>query len=181
MITDAPSARRIGRCHPFIRQAATDAYLAAQEALSGKNGLRITYTLRTFEEQDRLYRKGRDEQGNKIGAVVTNAKAGQSYHNYGLALDFVLLRPDRKVSYSMTEDLDEDGQADWREVANAFKTRGFEWGGEWNFKDNPHVQLIPAPVLEKARARKMKPWQVLLEAHKKGLVDGAGYINLMAL
>lgn len=47
----------------------------------------ITCTLRTGAEQDALYAKGRTAPG----AIVTYAKAGQSAHGYGLALDFVLM------------------------------------------------------------------------------------------
>jgi peptidoglycan LD-endopeptidase CwlK len=44
-------------------------------------------TLRTLEEQAALYAIGRTRPGKR----VTNARPGQSAHNYGLALDFVPL------------------------------------------------------------------------------------------
>jgi hypothetical protein len=44
---------------------------------------------RTMEEQAALYAKGRTKQPGKI---VTKAKPGQSYHNYGLAFDWVPLK-----------------------------------------------------------------------------------------
>jgi hypothetical protein len=43
---------------------------------------------RTMEEQAGLYAKGR----TKPGKIVTKAKPGQSYHNYGLAFDWVPLK-----------------------------------------------------------------------------------------
>ncbi len=43
---------------------------------------------RTMEEQAELYAKGR----TKAGKIVTKAKPGQSYHNYGLAFDWVPLK-----------------------------------------------------------------------------------------
>ena len=43
---------------------------------------------RTMEEQSGLYAKGR----TKPGKIVTKAKPGQSYHNYGLAFDWVPLK-----------------------------------------------------------------------------------------
>ena len=57
--------------------------------------------LRTLKEQDDIYAQGH----TKKGEIVTDAKAGQSYHNYGLAVDIVML-------------LDKDGNgtyetADW--------------------------------------------------------------------
>jgi peptidoglycan L-alanyl-D-glutamate endopeptidase CwlK len=53
----------------------------------------ITQALRTFEDQDALYAKGRDEKGIVIdpSQVITNAKGGESYHNYGLAIDLAFL------------------------------------------------------------------------------------------
>lgn len=44
-------------------------------------------TVRSNEEQDALYAQGRTVPGK----IVTNAHAGQSAHNYGLAIDFVPL------------------------------------------------------------------------------------------
>ena len=45
--------------------------------------------LRTIAEQDALFAKGRNAQGQVVNAsaVVTNARGGQSSHNYGLAID----------------------------------------------------------------------------------------------
>jgi peptidoglycan L-alanyl-D-glutamate endopeptidase CwlK len=111
---------------------------AAQKVIeySYKAGVEIRYTfgLRTFAEQDALYAQGRTRPGN----IVTNAKAGHSNHNYGLALDFVLI----KGGYDMKADDDHDGIADWLEVVAIAKLFGFEWGGDWiTFKDNPHIEM----------------------------------------
>ena len=43
----------------------------------------VVQGLRTFAEQDALFAQGR----SKKGQIVTNAKGGQSNHNYGLAVD----------------------------------------------------------------------------------------------
>lgn len=180
LIKDKPSLIRIQSAHPCIRQRAIDAYLLAESRMSGMNRLRITYGLRTFKEQQAIWQKGRDEHGNVISgrSIVTKAKAGQSYHNYGLALDFVLLHNDGKISYSLSEDLDNDGEPDWKEVAYAFKKFGFNWGGEWKFRDNPHVEFIPEDVLKAASARRppVRPWQILLEMHNSDRVDQHGYV-----
>lgn len=45
----------------------------------------VTCTFRSMVEQADLYAQGRD----KPGKIVTNARPGQSAHNFGLALDFV--------------------------------------------------------------------------------------------
>ena len=44
---------------------------------------------RTMEEQSALYQKGRTDGSKKI---VTKARPGESYHNYGLAFDWVPLK-----------------------------------------------------------------------------------------
>jgi peptidoglycan L-alanyl-D-glutamate endopeptidase CwlK len=54
-------------------------------------------TLRSLEEQAMLYAQGRTRPGpgvtksRPMGRKVTNARPGQSAHNFGLALDFVPL------------------------------------------------------------------------------------------
>jgi len=55
-------------------------------------------TLRSHEEQARLYKIGRTVKGADVtasrpmGRIVTKAKPGQSAHNYGLAIDFVPMK-----------------------------------------------------------------------------------------
>ncbi|MEK3792049.1 M15 family metallopeptidase [Paenibacillus sp. FSL R7-0204] len=99
----------------------------------------VTQGLRTIAEQDALYAQGR----TRPGRIVTNARGGHSYHNYGLAIDFALLLPNgSSVSWDMTRDGDQDGVADWQEVIQEAKALGFESGGDWtSFKDYPHLQM----------------------------------------
>jgi hypothetical protein len=54
-------------------------------AQSGVN-LLVTQGLRTWEEQDQLYAKGRSVPPIGKKFIVTNAKGGQSYHNFGWRL-----------------------------------------------------------------------------------------------
>jgi len=91
--------------------------------------LLITCTYRSGAEQDALYAQGR----TKPGAKVTNAKAGQSLHQYRVALDLYPL-VNGKPDFS--------GKAhEWREIAAIFKAHGFEWAYEWKtFKEMPHFQ-----------------------------------------
>lgn len=94
---------------------------------------------RTWAEQDALFAQGRDKNGTVVDKikVVTNARGGQSNHNYTIAVDFC---PDK--------DKTRDGlQPDWNDAAyvilaeEAAKIPGLESGRNWKFKDNPHVQL----------------------------------------
>lgn len=133
---------RIQLLHPAVIDEVEYAYLNRIVPSLPNVTCRFAYTLRTFSEQDYLYSKGRtllfDKNGNRLGKV-TNAKGGQSFHNYGLAIDIVLL-DGKKASWNTVRDYDGDGLADWMEVVKIFKTLGWEWGGDWKSKDKPHFQ-----------------------------------------
>jgi peptidoglycan L-alanyl-D-glutamate endopeptidase CwlK len=83
MTWDKVTDNRILKLHPAIRELATNFINTVQYGLDIK--LRVTQSLRTYAEQDDLYAQGR----TKPGRIVTNAKGGYSWHNFGLALDVV--------------------------------------------------------------------------------------------
>lgn len=151
---ETTSLKRLNTLHPSIRQSAIDAYNEAVRATPVGIHPLITQTTRTFAESDALYAQGR----TKPGKIVTNAKAGQSIHNYSFALDFVIMK-DNKMSW--------DVDKYWMQVVNIFKKHGWSWGGDWkSFKDYPHLEKSPLT------------WQKLLELKNKGKVDKEGYIIL---
>lgn len=130
---------RIKEAHPSIRAKLMEQYLEANNLLGKGAILRFAYVYRSNALQDKLYNQK---------PKVTNAKGGQSIHNYSLAFDIVLLYDNDKngtfeeASWSMIKDYDKDGKADWMEIVNYFKSKGWEWGGDWkSFKDYPHFQL----------------------------------------
>lgn len=126
---------RIIGIHPDV-QAKSDT-LTAQAADRGIE-IAITSGFRSREEQDRLYRQGREDSGN----IVTNARGGQSYHNYGLAIDFALRDGQGGIVWDMELDRNGNGRSDWMEVVELAKALGFDWGGDWNrFPDYPHLQI----------------------------------------
>lgn len=133
---------RIKLLAPEVRAEAEQIYDEIFEALKGRAICRFSHTLRTNAEQEALYAIGRTKPGKK----VTNARAGQSWHNYGRAIDIVLLVDRDKngtfesASWETNVDFDGDGRSDWREVVDIFKRYGWEWGGEWKFTDMPHFQ-----------------------------------------
>lgn len=90
----------------------------------------ITDGYRSNAEQDALYAQGR----TKPGKIVTNAKGGQSNHNFGIAVDFCLTNEKGTVAnYTVN--------SEWRRVAAIAKSMGFAWGGDWKgFVDNPHLE-----------------------------------------
>lgn len=98
----------------------------------------ITDDYRSYEEQDKLYEKGRSTPGQ----VVTHAEGGESYHNFGLAVDFALQLENGNVIWDIGYDGNGNGQSDWFEVSEIAKELGFQWGGDWRgFKDYPHLQM----------------------------------------
>jgi hypothetical protein len=81
-----PSMRRtdLQALHPIMRESVAELMKSFQaEGLP----FRVFEAFRTPERQAWLYEQGR---GRPTGPVVTNAQAWSSYHQYGLAVDFVL-------------------------------------------------------------------------------------------
>jgi peptidoglycan L-alanyl-D-glutamate endopeptidase CwlK len=135
-MSDQITLTRIELLHPSLREEAKKIYNEICEKLSNDVICRFSHTFRSVEEQNKLYAKGRL---NKKEKIVTNAKGGQSFHNYGLAIDIVLIVND-VATWERGRDFDKDGQPDWMEVVSIFKKYGWEWGGDWGFKDYPHFQ-----------------------------------------
>ena len=132
---DTPTKNRIAKLHPSVRNEVTTIIQECDIALTGRAKVRVTQGLRTFAEQDALYQQGRTTAGKK----VTNAKAGQSVHNYGFAVDICLIIDGKVASWETTKDWDNDKIADWYECVKIFAKHGWEWGGNWKtFKDLPH-------------------------------------------
>ena len=103
--------------------------------------MRVTDGMRTFEEQAALYAKGR----TKPGKIVTKAKPGSSYHNYGLAVDCCFLGKDPYL-----ED-HKDSKALWQEYGNLGKRFGLGWGGDWGW-DKPHLELTAGYAVKELKA-----------------------------
>lgn len=170
---DNVTLQRIQLLHPKIRTEVEQMYRTQiVPALTGRAICRFSYTLRTFAEQDALYAQGRtklyDANGNRLG-VVTKAKGGQSIHNYGLALDIVLIKDNKTASWEDNVDFDKDGKADWMEVVNILKANGWEWGGDWkSFKDKPHFQKTFGYT-----------WQQLLAKYQANdFIAGTNYVRI---
>ncbi len=120
--------RDIKQLHPRLQEKVTQL-----KAECEKQGVKIGIgeCLRTKEEQDALYAKGRTAPGN----IVTNAK-GSSYsgmHQWGVAVDFY--RNDGKGAYNNADGF-------FNKVGQIGKQLGLEWGGDWkSIVDLPHFQL----------------------------------------
>lgn len=124
----AQDSQRLAGLHPAVGSLGQQ---LVQRAAERGITLRITRGYVTFEEQDALYARGRTAPGPR----VTNAKGGQTSHNFGIAIDVAPI-VDGKVDYER-RDLFETVGAIGREL-------GLTWGGDWkNFKDLPHFELEP--------------------------------------
>lgn len=106
-----------GKCNRF-----------AVECLKSGIDILITSTYRDKESQDALYAQGRTEPGN----IVTNAKGGQSFHNWRVAFDVVPLINGKPVWNDDTL---------WLSIGHIGKVCGLEWAGDWKkFTEKPHFQ-----------------------------------------
>lgn len=140
---DKITLERIKLLHPAVREEAGRIYADICSAMPAGVVCRFTHTLRTNAEQDALFAIGR----TKPGKIVTNAKGGQSYHNYGLAIDFVLL-VNGQVSWAVDKN--------WAAVIAIFESYGWESGHRWKFKDSPHVQKTFGKTIAQLAATKQQ-------------------------
>lgn len=124
------ASRSLDDLHPIVAEKAR-AHIAACKA-EGID-LLITCTYRDPAEQARLYAQGRTAPGK----IVTNAKPGQSFHEYRVAYDFVPMRAGKPVWGTSGE----DGKL-WQRVGELAEAQGLEWAGRWpRFKEMAHAQF----------------------------------------
>jgi peptidoglycan hydrolase-like protein with peptidoglycan-binding domain len=89
----------------------------------------LTSTFRSRADQARTYAQGRTAPGK----IVTNAKPGQSLHNYYPSFAF-------DVAFKRGKELIWDIPF-FQKFAEIATPLGLEWGGDWpHFKDHPHFQ-----------------------------------------
>jgi peptidoglycan L-alanyl-D-glutamate endopeptidase CwlK len=130
---DARSEKVLATLHPQV-QAVMRSFLVAAKAIAAKSGLEVKAIsgLRTYQEQDALYAKGRTAPG----PVVTKARGGFSNHNFGLAIDIGVFSADGKKYF------DEHNLYD--ELGALGQSLSLEWGGAWKtIVDKPHYQFRP--------------------------------------
>ena len=121
---------RIATAHPKIREELKNYYIECNNKLPKGVRLRFAYVYRSVEEQNKLYNQR---------PKVTNAKGGQSIHNYSLAFDYVIMLD--KDNNGTFETIEWSLASPYHKVVvDYFKSKGYEWGGDWKFKDAPHFQ-----------------------------------------
>jgi len=120
----------INTLHPAIREEVKRLFYEVNSRLTTSQMV-IIAGLRTFEEQKVLYEKV---------PKVTNAKPGQSFHNYGLAFDFCL-SVDNEYVWDKQADFDQNGTPDWSVIVEIFKKVGYTWGGDFKeINDTSHFE-----------------------------------------
>ncbi len=133
------NSRKLEDLHPKV--AALCAAFVDACATEGIDVL-ITSTYRDAASQDALYAQGRTVPGNK----VTNARAGQSWHNWRCAFDFVPIV---------------NGKAQWGDASTFVRcgviaeSVGLEWAGRWKtFKELAHCQYTGGLTLAELQSGK---------------------------
>ncbi len=152
------ASRDLNDLIPEVKERAEQVQLACQQAAGFD--LLIYCTLRTLEEQARLYRQSRNRAeidtkllkyrtrgfdflaeilegvGPCYGKHVTNAGPGESWHNYAQAFDAVPLLGGKPAWNYL------DARSHWDAYGEAVRQVGLQWAGDWtSFREYPHSQL----------------------------------------
>ncbi len=102
--------------------------------------------MRTIGEQEALFAQGRTIPGK----IVTQARGGQSWHNFGLAVDMVEDGDPTRAGIQWSW----ANNKDYLRIGMFAQMCGLEWGGFWkSFKDYPHVQLTFGMTLAEANQK----------------------------
>ena len=131
MNLDERSEIQIATLHPLTQKAARG-FLGVAKTIAAKVGcdVKMISATRSYMEQDAIYARGRTTPGK----IVTNAAAGHSNHNFGIAFDIGIFRGKEYC----------DEHPLYHELGTLGKSLGLEWGGDWKFCDEPHYQMRPA-------------------------------------
>jgi len=138
---DTRTAKYIETLHPNARDWAKAFLLAVSDSdiLPLGHTVRIVSGNRTWAEQDALYAQGR----TKPGRTVTNARGGQSNHNFGLAFDVGVFKGEKYLGESPI----------YEKLGPVGEGIGLEWGGRWKSRvDRPHYQVKTGLSVSSLRA-----------------------------
>jgi len=111
----------------------------------------IYCTYRDNEAQAALYARGRTVKGSNprllkpMGDIVTNAKPGESWHNWRAAFDFVPM-VNGKPAWNDTKLFQQCGEVG--------ESVGLEWAGRWrgSLRETGHMQYTGGLTIARMRA-----------------------------
>jgi len=120
-------SKRLEDLEPIVRKKAEQFVKACAEQ---DLDILIYCTYRSKEEQDELYAQGR----TKPGRINTNARGGESFHNFRCAFDFVPMLGGKPQW---------DSKALYLKAGIIAESVGLEWSGRWTGKlrETAHCQF----------------------------------------
>lgn len=104
--------------------------------------IKVTQGFRTFTQQWELYCKGRIKGASGQWVIsdqkkiVTYARAGESFHNFGLAIDSAFIGNDPfldRIDLKQSTNI-------WATYGRLCQKNGLVWGGSWKIPDRPHCE-----------------------------------------
>jgi len=116
-------------------RAQVEQFLISAQPITSKHGITIEVIsgLRSWQQQAALFAQGRTKPGN----IVTKARPGSSWHNYGLAIDLGLFAGGKYLDSADSRRADRI----YAELGKLAVSMGMEWAGTWKtFTETPHFQ-----------------------------------------
>lgn len=169
---DDHSRKQIALAHPVIREDMTAALNECNAALPVNVHITWYETLRSFARTDDLYKLGRTAvnpngrtKNKPFGDIVSWAKAGSSWHNWGLAGDIQMFTNGK---------LDMVVGPNWMFVVSIMKKHGFTWGGD--FPEKP-VDKTDPPHFEKKYGQTLSGLLALRKVGK--FIPGTEYVDFI--
>lgn len=89
---------------------------------------------RSFSDQDNLYAMGRTKGMLGKGFIVTNARGGESAHNYACASDWTIFENGQPI-WMKKED------PRWEDLIKAVRASGLRSGADWGDVDHNEVWI----------------------------------------
>ena len=152
-MNDKYTNERISGLHPKCIETFTNFIDECETQF--KITLRIVQGFRSFAEQDALYAQGR----TTTGKIVTQAKGGESYHCYGMAIDLAEVMADGQINWNF----------DYSMLVPIANKYGLTWGGSFvTFRDKPHFEM--------SFGHGPAGWRYFLNLHNFGQVDTNGFV-----
>jgi len=146
------SSRSLDDLVPTVKEKAVAFQKACRDA-----GIEVLIycTLRDYDEQNALYTQGRTTKGPNPTAkrplvnIVTCAKAGESWHNFGRAFDFVPIVHGKPAWNSASL---------YATCGSIAENVGLEWAGRWTgpLREMAHCQDRGGMTLAEARSERAR-------------------------